>query len=56
MILVTEKNYWLMINVYIWMYIMENGPRMWRKILKNKVIQSEKSNMKENRHYNVSVL
>ena len=34
---------------------MENNPTMWRKIMKNKVIQSEEFNMKESRHYNVSV-
>ena len=31
------------------------NPTMWRKILKNKVIQSEKFNMKESQRYNVSV-
>ena len=35
---------------------MENNPTMWRKIFKNKVIQRVEFNMKESRHYNVSVL
>ena len=34
---------------------MENNLTMWRKILKNKLIQSEEFNMKESRCYNVSV-
>ena len=41
--------------VYIYIYIMENNLTMWRKILKNKVIQSKEFNMKKNRRYNVSV-
>ena len=34
---------------------MENNPTMWRKILENKVIQSEEYNVKESRRYNISV-
>ena len=34
---------------------MEKNPTIWRKI-ENKVIQSEESNMKESRYFNVSVL
>ena len=35
---------------------MENNPRMWRKVSKNKVIQSEEFNMNKCQCYNVSVL
>ena len=34
---------------------MENNLTMWRKIWKNKVIQSEEFNIKESQCYNVSV-
>ena len=34
---------------------MDHDIYIWRKILKDKVIQSEEFNIKESRHYNVSV-
>ena len=35
--------------------MLENNLRMWREILKNKVIQGEEFDVKESRRFNVSV-
>ena len=34
---------------------MENNPTMWRKILKNQVVQGEEFRVKESRRFNISV-